>query len=156
MGTLDDRESAERLLMEARRNIAAESDELVFMEAELAVTGEEILWGEAGVILLILFFLKGGLLDSGLQHAELPVMEAELAVTGEEILWGEADDEKEVRSRMETVLRKGIIETMHRSCTLKINDFIINLSRASSRLERLMIKSFIFRVQERCMVSMRR
>ncbi len=85
VGTLDDRESAERLLMEARRNIAAESDELVFMEAELAVTGEEILWGEA-------------------------------------------DDEKEVRSRMETVLRKGIIETMHRSCTLKINDFIINLS----------------------------
>lgn len=85
VGTVGDRDSAERLLIEARRNIASESDELVFMEAEFAIQGEEVLWGVV-------------------------------------------DDEKDVLAKMETALRGGIIETMHRSYTLKVNDFIINLS----------------------------
>lgn len=85
VGIVGDRESAERLLIEARRNIASGSDELVLMEAELAVQGEEVLWGVV-------------------------------------------DDEKDIRDKMETVLRGGIIQTMYRSYTLKINDFIINLA----------------------------
>lgn len=85
VGTVGDRDSAERLLIEARRNIASENDELVFMEADLAIQGEEVLWGVV-------------------------------------------DDEKDVLAKMETALRGGIIETMHRSYTLKVNDFIINLS----------------------------
>lgn len=84
VGIVGDRESAERILIEARRNIASGSDELVLMEAELAVQGEEVLWGVV-------------------------------------------DDEKDIRDKMETVLRGGIIQTMYRSYTLKINDFIINL-----------------------------
>lgn len=46
VGTLGDRESAEKLLVEARRNIASESDELLFMETNLQVAGEEVLWGK--------------------------------------------------------------------------------------------------------------
>ena len=85
MGIVGEREEAEQLLIEARRSIAAESEELVFMEAELEVQGEEVLWGVV-------------------------------------------DDDADVRERMEAVLRGGIIETMHRSYTLKVNDFIVNLA----------------------------
>ncbi len=85
VGTLGDRESAEQLLIEARRNIALEDKELVFVEAELEVQGQEVLWGAV-------------------------------------------DDEKVVRRRMQAVLREGIIKTLHRSYTVKINDFIVNLA----------------------------
>ncbi len=46
VGTVGEAEQAEELLIEARRNIASESDELVFLETELSITGEEVLWGE--------------------------------------------------------------------------------------------------------------
>lgn len=85
VGTVGDRDSAEELLTEARRNIASGSDELVFMEAELTVSGEEVLWGAV-------------------------------------------DSDKDVIAKMETALRGSVIETMHRSYTLKVNDFIINLA----------------------------
>lgn len=94
VGTVGERERAEQLLIEARRNIASESSELVLMEAELAVQGEEVLWGVV-------------------------------------------DDERDVCKKMETVLRGGIMQTMHRSYTLKINDFIINLSSLDEVLQLL-------------------
>lgn len=46
VGTVEEKERAEELLIQARRNIASGSDELVFMEAELSVEGEELLWGQ--------------------------------------------------------------------------------------------------------------
>ena len=46
VGTLGDKFHVEELLQQARRNVASESDELVFMEVDMAVVGEEILWGE--------------------------------------------------------------------------------------------------------------
>lgn len=45
VGTVESREKAETLLIETRRKIAAQSDELVFMKAELSVEGEAVLWG---------------------------------------------------------------------------------------------------------------
>ena len=45
IGTVGDREQADELLVQARRNVASASDDLVFMEADLNVTGEEVLWG---------------------------------------------------------------------------------------------------------------
>lgn len=94
VGTVDRQEKAEDLLMEARRSIASESDELVFMEAELFVTGEEVLWGYV-------------------------------------------DDEQEVLERMKTALRGSTIETMRRSYTLKINDFMVNLASLDEVLQLL-------------------
>lgn len=85
VGTVGERDRAEELLIQARRSIASRSNELVFMEADLELTGEEVLWGVV-------------------------------------------DDEKDVLARMQEVLEGGIIQTMHRSYTVKVNDYIVNLS----------------------------
>lgn len=85
IGTIEEEERAEELLIQARRRIAAESGELVFLEAELKVKGEEQLWGSA-------------------------------------------DDDDEIVANMVKVLRGGIVETMQRSYSVKINDFFVNLS----------------------------
>ncbi len=85
VGVLGDRDRVEELLMQARKNVAAASDELVFMETDVAVTGEEVLWGET-------------------------------------------DREEDVLQKMEEALRGSIRETLHRSYTLKINEYIINLA----------------------------
>lgn len=87
VGTLGNRDEAEELLIQARRNVASASEELVFMEAELEITGEEVLWGQV-------------------------------------------DDREIVLENMETVLRGSIQETMHRSYTMKVNEYIVNLASA--------------------------
>lgn len=46
VGTLGDREEIDELLIIARRNIASQSEDIVFMDVNLAVTGEELLWGK--------------------------------------------------------------------------------------------------------------
>ena len=85
VGTLGNSEEAEELLIQARRNVASASEELVFMEAELNIDGEEVLWGQI-------------------------------------------DDQETVLKNMETALRESIQETMHRSYTLKVNEYIVNLA----------------------------
>lgn len=85
IGTVGDRESAERLLIAARRNVASGSSELVFMETELELSGEEVLWGIV-------------------------------------------DEEKDILARMEEVLQGAVIQTMHRSYTMKVNDYIVSLA----------------------------
>lgn len=85
MGTLDDKDRIDELLLQARKNVAAESDELVFMQADMTVVGEQVLWGET-------------------------------------------DSEEDVARRMEEALRASIRETLHRSYTLKINEYIVNLA----------------------------
>lgn len=47
VGALREEALAEELLVQARRNIASACDEMVFMEAEMVVEGEEVLWGAA-------------------------------------------------------------------------------------------------------------
>lgn len=85
VGTLGDKEQIEELLLQARKNVAASSEELMFMETDMVVLGEEVLWGEV-------------------------------------------DKEEDVLLRMEQALKSGIRETMHRSYTLKLNEYIINLA----------------------------
>lgn len=46
VGTLGDKEEIDKLLITARRNIAAQSEDIVFMNVNLSVTGEELLWGK--------------------------------------------------------------------------------------------------------------
>ena len=46
VGTLGDRERIDELLLQVRKNVAAFSDELVFMKADMSIVGEEVLWGE--------------------------------------------------------------------------------------------------------------
>lgn len=85
MGTLDDKDRIDELLLQARKNVAADSEELVFMQADMTVVGEQALWGET-------------------------------------------DSEEDVARRMEEALRASIQETLHRSYTLKINEYIVNLA----------------------------
>lgn len=94
VGTVGNRDTAERLLIQARRSIASRSSELVFMETELELTGEEVLWGVV-------------------------------------------DEEEDVLERMKTVLEGGIIQTMHRSYTVKVNDYIVNLAGIDEVLQLL-------------------
>lgn len=85
VGSVADQETAENLLLIARKNIAEESEELTFLDAEMTLEGEEMLWGRV-------------------------------------------DEEETVCARMETELRKSIHETMQRSYTVKINEYMVNLS----------------------------
>lgn len=87
VGVVGEAALAEELLVEARRNIASESDELIFCEANMTLMGEEVLWGKV-------------------------------------------DKEEDVIARMEEALRGAVYETMHRSYTLKVNEYMVNLSGA--------------------------
>ncbi len=85
VGTLGDKDSIDELLLQARKNVVSGSDELVFMDADMVVVGEQVLWGEV-------------------------------------------DEEEEVAARMEEALRSSIRQTLHRSYTLKVDEYTINLS----------------------------
>lgn len=85
VGTLGDQETAGELLLEARKNVASRSEELTFMEVDMTMVGEEVLWGEI-------------------------------------------DNDSTVLAAMEKVLENSIIETMHRSYTLKVNEYMVNLA----------------------------
>lgn len=47
VGTLWQGDRAEKLLVQARKNVALSSEEMVFLETEMEVVGEEVLWGMA-------------------------------------------------------------------------------------------------------------
>lgn len=87
VGIVGDPKQAQNLMLEARREIASESDELVFIDAQMTCTGEEVLWGRV-------------------------------------------DDEKVILDNMEQALRSAIKETMHRSYTIKVNNYMVNLASA--------------------------
>lgn len=59
---------------------------------------------------------------------ELTFIDARMTMEGEEVLWGRVDDRDTILERMESVLEDSIIETMHRSYTLKVNEYMVNLS----------------------------
>ena len=88
VGTVEHGEHAEHLLIEARRNVAREKDSLLFMEGNLRIEGEEMIYGTV-------------------------------------------DDEETVRLAMENVLRGTISETIQKSCTVKIEDYMVNLNNLS-------------------------
>ena len=68
---------------------------------------------------------------------ELTFIEVSMEVTGEEVLFGEIDHADVVLSRMEEVLKNSIRETMHRSYTMKVNEYMVNLSSAEEVIQLL-------------------
>lgn len=60
--------------------------------------------------------------------SELVLMDSELESVGSEVLWGKIDEKETIISRMETVLRDNVRETMNRSYVIKVNDYMVNLS----------------------------
>lgn len=59
---------------------------------------------------------------------ELLFVETNLECTGEEMLWGTMDDERQVLAAMEDVIAHSLIQTMRRSYTVKVNNFMVNLA----------------------------
>lgn len=88
VGTVADLESAEMMLREARRTLAAKSDELVLVEGEITYEELTMLPGEEDLI----------------------------------------DAPGQVSMRMANALSSNVRETMHRSYTVKVNDFMVNLA----------------------------
>ena len=85
IGTVGEADRAEQLLQEARRNIASGSDDILFMDADLTMVGEEVLWGTL-------------------------------------------DNEDSMLAAMERELENSIRETSHRSYTMKVNEYMVNLA----------------------------
>ncbi len=85
VGSIGDSDRAEELLIAARRNVASESEELTFINVNMELTGEEVLWGAV-------------------------------------------DSDEELTAAMEEVLRASVLETLHRSYTMKVNEYMVSLS----------------------------
>lgn len=72
------------------------------------------------------------------EQSEDPVMlEAEVSVTGDEVYFGTVDPEKTIIANMVEVMKESEKETLHRSYTVKINDFTVNLASSEEVLQLL-------------------
>ena len=60
--------------------------------------------------------------------AELVLIDSNLELEGREVFWGHVDDEETVTANMVEVLRKNVKQTLHRSYTVKINEYTVNLA----------------------------
>ena len=59
---------------------------------------------------------------------ELVLIDGKLELEGREVLWGHIDDEKTLTANMVEVLKKNVKQTLHRSYTVKINEYTVNLA----------------------------
>lgn len=68
VGVLGEEEKAEELLIQARRKVASDHTELLFVEADLEVQGEEVLWGrideDSQVLAKMLEVLDGHIMET--------------------------------------------------------------------------------------------
>jgi len=87
VGTVPEVEHAKEWLIEARKELAAKSDELVFVEVEMSFEGVEVMSDEL-------------------------------------------DSKAAVMQQMLQVMEAGVIQTMQRSYTVKVNEYMANLSSA--------------------------
>lgn len=85
IGMVSAPEEAERYVVEARRQLAAGSEELVLVESDLEIVGSEVLFGKV-------------------------------------------DDPDQIKEKMLQVLSSDVVETLHRSYVVKINEYMVNLS----------------------------
>lgn len=67
----------------------------------------------------------------------LVMLDAEVSVEGQEVYFGEVDSEKTIIANMVQVLKACEKETLHRSYTVKVNEFTINLGSAGEVLQLL-------------------
>ena len=99
-----------------------ESEENYF---HVVLNGEEVgTLGEADQAEELLIQARREIAESA---DELVLMDLDLSCTGEKVLWGQVDDEETVLERMKSVMENSIRETMHRSYTVKVNDYMVNL-----------------------------
>jgi murein DD-endopeptidase MepM/ murein hydrolase activator NlpD len=68
---------------------------------------------------------------------ELVLIDSDLELSGEEVLWGHIDDKSVLVDNMEHVLGNNIKKTLHRSYTVKINEYTVNLASKEEVLQLL-------------------
>lgn len=68
---------------------------------------------------------------------ELVLIDSNMELEGREVFWGHIDDEEDVTGRMVRVLQENVKHTLHRSYTVKINEYTVNLSSKDEVLELL-------------------
>ena len=62
------------------------------------------------------------------ESEELIFMDIDVETEGREVLWGKIDSEESLLQNIENVLRSGVIETLQRSYTVKVNEYTVNLA----------------------------
>lgn len=60
--------------------------------------------------------------------SELVLIDSDMELKGREVLWGHIDDADTVIENMQAVLGNNIKQTLHRSYTVKINEYTVNLA----------------------------
>ncbi|WMC93958.1 M23 family metallopeptidase [Kineothrix sp. MB12-C1] len=68
---------------------------------------------------------------------ELVLIECDMELQGKEVLWGHIDNEGAIIANMKNVLENNIKKTLHRSYTVKINEYTVNLSSKDEVLQLL-------------------
>ncbi len=68
---------------------------------------------------------------------ELLLIDSDLELKGEEVFWGHIDDKSVIAQNMEHVLENNIKKTLHRSYTVKINEYTVNLASKEEVLQLL-------------------
>lgn len=69
--------------------------------------------------------------------AELVLIDSDMELEGKEVFWGHIDDEEDVTGRMVNVLQENVKHTLHRSYTVKINEYTVNLASKDEVLQLL-------------------
>lgn len=59
---------------------------------------------------------------------ELVLIDSNMELEGKEVFWGHIDDEETITQNMEAVLKDNVKQTLHRSYTVKINEYTVNLA----------------------------
>ena len=65
------------------------------------------------------------------------LIDSNMELEGREVFWGHVDDEETVTANMVEVLKKNVKQTLHRSYTVKINDYTVNLASKDEVLKLL-------------------
>lgn len=68
---------------------------------------------------------------------ELVLIDSNMELEGREVFWGHINDEEVVTERMVQVLKRNVKQTLHRSYTVKINEYTVNLASKDDVLKLL-------------------
>ena len=68
---------------------------------------------------------------------ELVLADSKLEVEGQAVIWGRVDEKETIIDRMAAVLKDNIKQTLHRSYTVKINEYTVNLASKDEVLKLL-------------------
>jgi murein DD-endopeptidase MepM/ murein hydrolase activator NlpD len=139
IGTVGEADRAEQLLQEARRNIASQSDDMIFVDADLKLVGEEVLWGtldnEDNLLAAMERELESSIRETSHRSYTMKVNEYMVNLSSvedvESLLQAAVDkydSEDNLLAAMERELESSIRETSHRSYTMKVNEYMVNLS----------------------------